>query len=63
MHAHREALLKVKRTLEECTGTLARCGAPASIAADIQLALGRLESHIDMLDKWDGGSAWDKAPS
>jgi hypothetical protein len=60
MRTQRDALLKVKLTLEDCTGTLSRCDAPAGISAHIQLALGRLEAHIQMMDKWESGSTWDK---
>jgi len=56
MNADREKLKEVRTRLEECLQKLPSAGAPAGIAEHVDIALRRLNSFLQMIDKWDEGN-------
>jgi hypothetical protein len=53
MNADREALERIRTSLEDCLRQLPKTGAPAGIADQVGLALQRLNSFLEMVDSWD----------
>jgi hypothetical protein len=58
MDADRKAFVNVRHALERSIDELTHYRAPSGITAHLRLALQRLEAHIAMLDRWEGGSGW-----
>lgn len=57
MNADREMLEIIRAKLDECLRRLPEAGAPSGIADHVELALRRLDSFLEMVDKWDEGNS------
>ena len=56
MSVDRETAEQVRLALRKCLEDLASCSAPSGIVAHIEMALGRLEQYVAVLDTWEGDS-------